>query len=137
MHSRPLEEKFQKAIEISNLASINNFQNVQIDAEKLLEVRDSRECKQFREWLSTVKDIDDELPEHCNAFNSKLGKFIRSTTGKSLRFAISTAAGFFPGGIAFGPTVGAIDTFLLEKIIPAPGPLSFISNLYPSIYQKR
>ncbi len=29
---------------------------------------------------------------------------------------------------------GAIDTFLVDKIIPEPGPVSFIGATYPSIF---
>jgi hypothetical protein len=38
-------------------------------------------------------------------------------------------------GTAAGAGLGLIDTFLLDKVLPKSGPVTFLGTLYPSIYQ--
>lgn len=111
------------------------YQTVSI--EKLLEVRKSQELKLFREWLRKIDDANDsEVVEQLNSIRSKLGVFAQGDGGKASRLAISTLAGFVPVVGAFaGLGFGAVDAFLLEKILPYSGVVAFVDKLYPSIFQ--
>jgi hypothetical protein len=37
----------------------------------------------------------------------------------------------YPGGVV----VGALDVFVLEKVLPEPGPVSFLGSTYPSLFE--
>jgi len=107
--------------------------------EKVIEIAQSDDCKRFREWLrSTDKMTDTEIREAFGSIRSKLERLVSGTTGKSIRWALGTAAGLIPGsGIVLGPAAGLFDTFLLEKVLPKPGPISFLNSKYPSIFDQQ
>ena len=107
--------------------------------EKVIEVAQSDDCKRFREWLrSTDKMTDEEIREAFASTRSKLERLVSGRSGKSIRWAIGTAAGLIPGvGIILGPAAGLFDTFLLEKVLPKPGPISFLNSKYPSIFDQQ
>jgi hypothetical protein len=108
-----------------------------VDLVKLLEIRDSRECREFRDWLWSADFYTDaEIEEQVNSLRDKLAWFVRGPQGKALRWLASARIGVGTGDVA-GAIGGALDTFLLEKILPNSGPLSFISNMYPTIFVGR
>jgi len=39
-------------------------------------------------------------------------------------------------GQILGPALDALDTFLLEKVLPESGVLMFVNDLYPSIFTR-
>lgn len=81
---------------------------------------------------------DSEIVEQLNDIRSKLGVFAQGDTGKASRLAISTLLGWVPGvGALAGLGLGAIDTFLLEKVLPYSGVVAFVDKLYPSIFQHK
>jgi hypothetical protein len=134
-----LETNLNRALRLKNCPSIISGSVQTVNIEKLLEVRKSQELKIFREWLREIDDVSDsEIIEQLNDIRSKLGVFAQGDTGKASRLAISTLVGFVPVvGTLAGLGLGAIDTFLLEKVLPYSGVVAFVDKLYPSIFQHK
>jgi len=132
-----LETGLNRVLRLKNIPNIVSDSARIINIEKLLEIRKSQELKIFREWLRKIDNVSDaEVVEQLNDIRSKLGVFAQGSTGKVSRLAISTLAGFVPMlGVAAGLGLGAVDTFLLEKILPYSGVVAFIDKLYPSMFQ--
>lgn len=130
---------------IKRVFAIKGFQDLddlidrgQVNMIKLLEIRETRECREFRDWLWSVDSAtDEEIDERVNSLRDKLSWFAHGKGGKSVRWLASTGIGLIPvvGTIAGGVT-GLLDTFLLEKVIPTPGAISFLNNMYPSIFRE-
>jgi hypothetical protein len=109
-----------------------------VSIEKLLEISNSPECRAFRQWLWSSGEVtNDEIERQFGGFRTKLSLFVRSKSGKTIRWAASTFPGLIP---AVGPILsgglGLLDTFLTEKVINEPGPLSFLSKKYHSIFER-
>jgi len=105
----------------------------------LLEIRESDECREFRNWLPEIGQAsDEEIRDHVRSVRTKLGNTAASTQGKAVRLLATTGIGFLPviGPIA-GFVAGSLDTFLLEKLLPKSGPVAFLSKLFPSVFENR
>lgn len=127
----------RRVIEISGLPNLKEaISDDKIDIDRLLKVRESNECKEFRCWLWSIEsETDEEIKEHVNAFREKIGEFYRSPLGKTIRWITGVGTGLIPiAGFAISASLGAIDTFLLEKLIPNKGALVFLNQKLPSIY---
>lgn len=63
-----------------------------------------------------------------------MARHLQRTTGKAVRFLVSTGPGMIPviGAIA-GGVIGALDTFLLDGLLKPSGAISFVSSSYPSL----
>ena len=54
-----------------------------------------------------------------------------------MRFPAVTGIGTVPVvGPALGFVAGALDTFLMKKLIPYSGPAAFVNQQYPSLFNK-
>jgi hypothetical protein len=131
------DEQFQRVIELAGMPAIEP--GTRIDIDKLLNVRQSAECLEFRQWLvNATARSDQEIAELVHGMRSRVGEAINSTPGKIVRFLATTAAGFTPGaGTVLGPALTALDTFLLGNVLRQPGPAAFISSQYASILAKQ
>ncbi|MGB7556860.1 MAG: hypothetical protein WBM04_21025, partial [Candidatus Korobacteraceae bacterium] len=96
----------------------------------------SEECRDFRAWLSTAQDLSDiEIRKVTGGMKNQLSSLAGSTTGKTVRLAATTLIGLIPGaGLVLGPTAGAIDSFLLDRILPRSGIVAFLADIYPSLF---
>lgn len=133
------EDRFRRIISITGLPNLEGLVGKeQIDIQKLLEIRDTKECKEFRAWLWTIDNVsDDEINEHFGSLKEKLSSFAHGKMGKSIKWMVTTGIGAIPvAGAIAGPVASLLDTFLLEKVLPNPGAISFLSKLYPSIFKK-
>jgi hypothetical protein len=111
-----------------------------LDVHRFLEIRESPECEAFRQWLYSVDaQSDEEIAERLRSMRgrlSRLSRLLDGPAGRTVRFAVSTAAGFAPEvGAAAGLAVGAADSFIVDRLLRAPGPTSFLSDLYPSVFR--
>jgi hypothetical protein len=131
------EERLRRVIELRGLPSIADQNQIAINAKRLLQIRDSPECVEFRNWLANADEAsDEEIEGFSRSISTRIGTFIRSSTGRTLRFLCTTGAGIIPmGGLIAGPVISAIDQFLLEKVFPYSGPVAFIDSMYPSIFE--
>ncbi len=105
--------------------------------EKVLEISRSEECRRFRNWLWSVDSATDaQIREAFAGTRAKLVDLASGTTGKTLRWVASTGIGLLPGlGTIAGAAAGLIDSFLLDKILPKPAPISFLKTHYPSVFE--
>jgi len=136
LNPRPLEENFKRVITLTGLPDFGN--RTRVDLEKLLKVRESSECQEFRKWLANLNELsDDQITEVVREFRSKIGTLLQSGVGKVFRFVVAAGIGAIPGaGIALGPALGAVDMFLLERLFPRPGYLAFLTQTYPSLFKE-
>jgi hypothetical protein len=134
------ERPFRRVVEIAGFPDFGPaiFEK-RVNIERLLEVRESDECRQFREWLPTIEGASNaEIKERISSLRGRLGNAIQSNPGKAIRLLATTGIGSIPmiGPLA-GFAAGFVDTFLLEKMLPKSGVIAFLSSLYPSVFERR
>lgn len=109
-----------------------------IDLMKLLELRNSRECVDFRNWIWSQDHINlKELDERLNSFSQQFRDFFRTGRGKIVSWLASAGISSIPviGG-PIGAGLSFYDKFLVKDVLPHKGALTFINNSLPSIYQQ-
>lgn len=133
------EIQFQRIVEIKGLPSFKEKDSLlKVDIEKLLDIRERKECREFRDWIPRLNEMqDNEISDYMSSIKSKLSSFIYGQEGRIFRFLVNTGISLSPEGVILGPIISAIDSFLLNKIISYSGPIMFINRLYPSIFTKR
>jgi len=129
------EATFQRVVEIRGLPEfIPRIDRV--DVARLLRVRESAEIREFRSWLATAASAtDDEIRARVGSVAARMGSGLQSVSGRAARFLVTTGIGI-AGNVA-GGVAGAIDTFLVDKILPRSGVWAFVNKLYPSIFKAR
>jgi hypothetical protein len=106
-----------------------------VSIEKLLQIRESRECIEFRNWLwSTNKIANGELKERLNSLLPKVSLEYSSKKGKNIRWFVTSGLGLIPGIGLLGTAVSALDHFLLEDVLKENGVVTFLGKTYPSIF---
>lgn len=133
------ERRLQRVLNIAGISEIDKVdKHTKLDANKIIEIRDSIECREFRSWLSSIDiSTDDEIRNKVKGFNSKFSTLIHTKPGKDIRFLTTTGLGFIPVvGNILGPVLSSIDHFLIDRVIPFSGPAIFINKMYPSIFIK-
>jgi hypothetical protein len=130
------EDRFGRVITLGDLPDPETIEGT-VNLERLLTIRNTAELREFRSWLRTLDNVsDDEIADMLGSVRARVSEAVHSRVGKGVRFVVSTAAGLIPvAGPIAGPVLSALDSFLLEKVIPEPGPVSFISTAYPSIFE--
>lgn len=136
---RAQEDRLKRVLAIKGFQDLDDLiERRKVDLIKLLEIRETKECREFRDWLWSIDSAtDEEIDERVNSLREKLSWFAHGKGGKSVRWLASTGIGLLPvvGTIA-GGVAGLLDTFLLEKVLPVPGAVSFLNNMYPSIFRE-
>jgi hypothetical protein len=129
------EERFDCIVELHGLPDVEQAAAQAIDVDQLLEVRSSEECREFRAWLRTLDSADDqEIRERVASLAEATSRVVHSGGGKVARFLVTTGLGAIPGvGFFAGIGAGALDQFVVEKVIGEPGPASFLSRFYRSL----
>ena len=127
------ERSFLRVIELTEIPELLAIGRV--DVGKLIVARESLECREFRAWLSSIDHLDDkELKRLLTGVRARIASFTKSPAGKTIRLAVNTALGLIPGyGTATALAEGAIDSFLLDKLLPSSGAFSFINQSVPSV----
>lgn len=128
------EQAFLRVIGVTEIPKL--IENRRIDVEELQRIKESDECREFRSWLATTDTIDDEqLKRLLRGFRAKAASFIATNSGKLLRLGVNTGLGLIPGyGSLVALSEGVADLFLLEKLLPSSGVLTFLNNAMPSIF---
>lgn len=146
------DEKVEQFYRVQSIAELPDFgdelRNSGLDMKKFLEVRQSAECREFREFVSKSASLsDDELRSRTTSLRAKIGNRVSSAVGKTLRVLGTTAAGMLPAAFSLSPEVGlaagalasltasGADAFLVDKVFPSKGIISFIGSQYPSIFK--
>jgi hypothetical protein len=108
-----------------------------IDLSRVLEICASDDCQEMRRWLrSTDALTDEQLHDSFHRVRERLQRAYHGAPGRVARLAVGTGIGAIPGiGLAAGVAFGALDSFLLEHVVREPGPYSFLSHRYLSIFR--
>jgi hypothetical protein len=134
----PHESTFSHVLTIAGLPEIETGQPEQyVDVNRLIEITQTSECRAFRQWLRNVQTAtDEEIRDQLHPLRDRLSAALRSTSARAVRFLITTAASYAPDiGMAAGTGLSALDSFVVDNVISRPGPASFLSQLYPSIFE--
>jgi hypothetical protein len=132
------EGRFQRVISIADLPQVRIEPDTRIRVDRLLEVRASSELHEFRDWLLTIDSASDtEIRERVASLRVRLGAFAQSGPGKILRFFVTQGASMMPGpvGLGAGLALGAVDQFLVDKVLGRSGIAAFVNELYPSLFK--
>jgi len=122
------EQRFDRILDIAGLPSPRIGEG-KIDAKTLLRIRDSDECRAFRDWLGRTDSLSDaELKERLTGFRARIREALNSRIGKGIRFVISNGLGLL--GPVTGLTTSAVDAFILERLAPKDAVLAFLSDSY-------
>ena len=134
MNPNIAEEQFKRVVELCELPDIGAQSRV--DVKKLMEARKSAECIEFRRWLATAEELSDtEIRKMTSALRAKVSALASNKVGKVARFVVTTAVGLIPGINALaGIAAGAVDSFLVDKILPRSGVVAFLADTYPSLF---
>lgn len=129
------ERRLSRVVELAGLPEPDLTRSPSVDVDELLKVRRLPETKALRAWLRTADGLsDEEIGESFHKVQEALARGVHGTAGKVIRFAVTTAAGFIPDGGITGHAVGALDSFLVDKVIAQPGPYSLLSKRWPSLF---
>lgn len=111
----------------------------QVNLRKVLEIRQSDECRAFRQWLRDSSHLsDDDLRETLTSLRARVSVATHGTTGKVIRLVLTTLAGVIPAvGDLLSLALSAADSFLLDRIIRKDVVLHFIGIQYPSLFRER
>jgi len=130
--------RFQRVLTLAGLPDPGEAlaQGVRINIDKLLAVRESSECREFRSWLRTLdENTDREIEDRVNGLRARVSEVFQSGTGRVIRFAAVTGSGFVPvAGLPLSLGLGALDSFALDRILGDPGPSAFLSTKYKSLF---
>jgi len=131
------ERDFQRVLDIAGLPDVD-ADTGPIRVERLLAIRESSEAQEFRDWLGTVgQATDSEIRERIASLRAKAGVKVGSTAGKAMRFLAITGIGLVPHAAVPAIALGALDQFVLERLLPRSGVAAFVNELYPSIFSAR
>jgi hypothetical protein len=134
------EGRFLRVQELAEVPEPDLSQTPAIDVDALLAARRLPEAKALRAWLRGVGGLSDsEVRESFHMVGESLGRAIRSDPGRAFRIAVITGAGALSlamGGPPTSPGLDLLDAFLLERLVPEPGPYSFLSHTWPSIFSR-
>jgi hypothetical protein len=75
---------------------------------------------------------DEETKKIVAGFRSKAGTLANSVGSRVIRFAATTGIGFL--NPAAGLVAGAIDAFLVDRVLPKSGVVAFLTETYPSLF---
>ncbi len=129
------EGRFSRVLSIADIAEPS--QESRLDIERILEVRSSPECSAFKKWLEDSDSLSDEdVGDLLKGIRSKLGILAASVEGRLLRFVATTAVGTIPPLAVPAIMLGFVDSFLLEKLFPKSGIVSFLKKGYPTVFER-
>ena len=131
------ESKFERVLSVAGMPDLP-FKDTQIDAEKLLRVRESDECRAFRDWLASTDSLSDaELKKRISGITSRIRQALNSKLGKAIRFLVSNGVSYAgPVGAVAGFATSVIDAFILERLAPKDSIVSFLVDGYASLQSK-
>jgi hypothetical protein len=129
-------ERFERVVELVGLPGADPDPSVHdVDLARLLEVVADDEAREFRRWLRGVDALDDKAVEaEIHKIRDVVSRAVHSDFGRTARFLGTTGLSVVEP--VSGTIAGALDHFLVDKIVPEPGPTAFLSRLYPSVFQQ-
>lgn len=126
--------RFDRVREIVGLPDVSNDLAVRdVDMAKLIEITSGQEVHDFRQWLRASDSLTDkDMEDLVHPVRDALAQAIRTPAAKAVRLATTAGVGvlFPPAGVG----LSVLDTFLVDKVMPRPGPTAFLSRLSRSIF---
>lgn len=131
------EGRFQRVLEITGLPQLNYIEDLHLNAKNLVEIRQSPEALEFRQWLRNIDDLSDvEIIHQVRSLSKTMGRLIGGKVGQNIRFLVTNGVGVIPIlGQAISVPLSILDHFLIDKIFPYSGVSAFIDDMYPSIFE--
>jgi hypothetical protein len=134
------EERMLRVQELAGIPEPDLRSENPVDAEALLEARKLPETRALRSWLRGVGSMSDAEVIDCFAgVTETLGQLVRSGPGKVFRIALLGGANTLSmaaTGLPTSPGLDLLDAFVVERLLPEPGPYSFISRTWPSLFRQ-
>jgi hypothetical protein len=130
------EDRFDRVIKIGGLPGLVDLREGVIDVEALLKLRKHRDCVAMRQWLRSLDTSSDvEISSMFSSLHEKLARATHSRRANVVRWMFTTGVSMLPRyGAALGVASSVSDHFVMEKLIGAPGPVTFLSKNYRSIF---
>jgi len=136
--SNSADAQEKRFIRLLNILQFPDFSEAlaegrRFNVDAFLRLRESDDCRLFREWLRNIDDAtDDELRERLRSVNAQVANAIHGAGGKALRLIVTTGLGLVPiAGPLLGAGASALDYFVLDRIVPRSGPVAFLDALLP------
>ena len=111
-----------------------------LDFGGLLELRDSDEAKEFRDWLRRADEYsDDDLRKLVDGLGARIARWVNAPVGRVLRVLVPTMIGACVEptvGTATGAAFGLLDQFLWDRILPRRGPWSLVGEKFRSLFKE-
>jgi hypothetical protein len=128
LNPRLAEEQFERAVEIAGLPAFRSAKRVSVD--RLLQVRDSAQCRDFRKWLSTLQEVSDsDIRSMVAGFKDRC-TILASPDETTVRFAAFKNVGLLSEGLL----ATVIDSFVADTVLPTSGIVAFLTKTYPSLF---
>jgi hypothetical protein len=110
-----------------------------LDFDRLLEIRNSDEGREFRDWLSRAGDLsDDDIKKRVVGFGARVARWVNAPTGRILRVVVPALIGapLDPAvSMATGVGLGLLDQFIWDRLLPRRGPWSVVGERFPSLFE--
>lgn len=132
------ETTLHRVITIAGLLELPEDDSDQgVNLARLVDISRTPECQQFRQWLRSIEDAsDDDIRDQFHPIRERISAVMRGRPGKAVRLLATSAAGLVPeAGLILAPALDVLDTFVVDELISKPGPLTFLSRMYPSIFE--
>ena len=111
-------------------------EKMQLSVEKLFRARESDDLRSFRDWLATSDGLtDEEVRQMLRGYRTIVTDVVRGGSVTMTRLMVEGIVGVFQP--VAGLVLSALDTFLIEKLLPHRGPAAFVNKTYPSLFAKR
>lgn len=134
-----LQKQLRRVFSIANIPDFDAAaKEGRIDLSVVLDIRDEPECAEFRSWLWDSGDLsDEEIRARLRAFNAWIARRWQGLPFRVLKFLGLTAVGLAgPVGGVFATGVGALDEFLIQRLLTRDGVAAFLNEKVPSVFQK-
>jgi hypothetical protein len=135
-----LIDQFRRVVTLTGFPDLGDAsESGQVSLERVLEIAESDECASFRQWIGGAGQLTDrEIADAFGGVRAKLVGLASGAPGKLVRWVVGTGLGTIPGaGDLIGAAAGLVDSFLVEKILPKPGPVTFLRTHYQSIFDQQ
>ena len=140
-HSGALGSQLSRILDIAGLPDIRAVADSgSVDFQRLVTIRESDEAREFRAWLRTADTLSEaELAKMLQGFRLRLAPALSSWEAKVLTIVIVSLASvpFNPAmGLLASVGSGLIQTFVLDKLLKAPGPALFVHGQVRSVFDQ-
>lgn len=131
------EDRFDRVVNVGGLPGLVDLRQGSIDVEELLKLRRHKDCVAMRQWLRTLDGSSDvEISQMFGSLHERMARVTHAPAVTVARWMFTTGLGILPHyGTALGVAGSAMDQFIMEKLIGNPGPVTFLSKNYRSIFK--